>query len=83
MACGTPIITTDIRGIEDFCIHNETALFVPVDNIQAMADAIQILYKDKTLWEKLRNNGLKMTQRFNWDEQMVKLESIFNAELNA
>lgn len=77
MACGTPIISTRINGIEDFCIDEETALLVPSDDEPAMANAIVRLYRDKQLWNKLRNNGLEMVKKFNWDKQMAKLENIF------
>src|SRR5581483_546244 len=49
MACGTPVISTKVNGIEDFCIDEETALLVPVDDEKAMADAIVRLSRDQNL----------------------------------
>lgn len=83
MACGTPVITTDIRGIEDFCIPNETALFVPPDDERAMANEIIKLSKDPYLWQTLRKNGLRKVQEFSWNAQMEKLEDIFVQALHA
>ena len=81
MACGTPVISTNIRGIEDFCIAEETCLMVPTDDEPAMADAIVRLAKDNLLWTKLRNNGLEMVKKFDWDTEMQKLENVFSDAL--
>lgn len=83
MACGVPVISTKIVGIEDFCIDEETALLVPVDDPQAMADAIVRLHRDKDLYNKLRTNGLEMIKNFQWDNEMAKLESILQEALHA
>lgn len=81
MACGTPVISTKVNGIEDFCIDEETAILVPVDDEPAMADAIIRLSRDKQLWNKLRNNGLEMAKKFDWDTEMAKMEIILGDAL--
>lgn len=81
MACGTPVVTYNIYGIEDFCFNEETALIVPANDEEAMADAIIRLQKDKQLWQKLRSNGLEFLKNFNYDMEIEKLENIFKEAL--
>ena len=39
MACGVPVVTTDVGGIPFLVSHERTALLVPADAPQAMADS--------------------------------------------
>jgi len=83
MACGVPVVSTDCVGIEDFCIHEETALLVPIDDIEAMAQSVIRLHKDKELYDHIRNNALSKCGEFQWDIEMQKLEHVFATELEA
>lgn len=48
-AFGRPIIATDVPGCRDVGVQNENALLVPVDDPEALANAIERLAKDKSL----------------------------------
>ncbi len=48
-AFGRPIIATDVPGCRDVGVQNENALLVPVDDANALADAIERLASDKAL----------------------------------
>ncbi|MEO0562499.1 MAG: glycosyltransferase family 4 protein, partial [Chloroflexota bacterium] len=52
MACGLPVIGTDVSGIRDVIQHEETGLLVPPDE-QALADAIRRLLDDASLRQRL------------------------------
>ena len=49
MACGRPVIATDIVGNRGAVIHQETGLLVPPGNAHALADAILTLVADTQL----------------------------------
>lgn len=59
-AFGRPIIATDVPGCRDVGVENENALLVPVDNAEALANAIERLANDKTLRERF---GRKSRER--------------------
>lgn len=48
-ACGRPLIATDAPGCREIAIHERTGLLVPIEDPQALADAIQRLASSKEL----------------------------------
>lgn len=76
MACGVPVVCTDIGGVKDFAFHEETALLVPTKDPKAMASAILRLIKDKNLRESLRENAYQHIKQFDWDKSAERLEKI-------
>jgi glycosyltransferase involved in cell wall biosynthesis len=67
MACGTPVVCTDIGGVRDFAFHDRTALLVPPRDPRALADAIVRMMEDGGLRERLAANALAGVERFDWD----------------
>jgi glycosyltransferase involved in cell wall biosynthesis len=77
MACGTPVVCTDIGGVRDFAFHERTALLVPARDASAMAASIARMLDDRALRERLAANALAGIERFDWeraaDEFLEKL----------
>ena len=67
MACGTPVVCTDIGGVRDFAFHERTALLVPVRDAGALADAMVRMIEDPALRARLAAAALAEVERFNWD----------------
>jgi glycosyltransferase involved in cell wall biosynthesis len=67
MACGTPVVCTDIGGVRDFAFQERTALVVPVRDAPALAAAIARMLDDAALRERLASNALAEVERFDWD----------------
>lgn len=49
MACGRPIITTDTNGCRETVKDGETGFLVPVENAEAVADAMRKFIEDPSL----------------------------------
>ena len=62
LGCGLPVIATCAGGTPEGFTDGETALLIPPDNAQAMADAIARLVRDETLRQRLRENGIREAQ---------------------
>ncbi len=81
MAMGVPIVTTDAGGIP-FVVENEkTALLVPVDDPERMANAIKRLLKEPMLYNSLSENGRKESEHYKLDnikKQWLSLYSSMN-----
>lgn len=76
LACGIPVITTNVGGIPYIVSDYETALMVEVNNYQMMADKVTQLINDDNLYEKLVINGIKQIEKYTWDivkEQWIGL----------
>lgn len=80
MACGAPVITTNI-GTEDYAFNGENALVVPPRDPKKMAEAILELLKNEDLRERLRKAGPKKAKEFTWDRTTDTIDSILRREV--
>jgi len=67
MACGVPVVCSDIGGVADFAFHERTALLAPLRDTQALADAISRMVDTPTLREELSRNALDRVEEFDWE----------------
>jgi glycosyltransferase involved in cell wall biosynthesis len=81
MACGTPVVTTDCKGVKDYVVDGENALLVPPKVPEAIAQSIIKIYNNPKLSEKLKQNGLKTAQNFTWERVVDVFEKAFKDAL--
>jgi len=68
LACGLPVISTDVGGVPYIVKHCETALLIPPEDAQKMADAMCELYADQTLYANLSKNGPVEVAQYSWEK---------------
>jgi glycosyltransferase involved in cell wall biosynthesis len=66
MACGTPIVTSNVNGLEE--IGGDAALLVDPQNTAEIAAAIGRVCHDPALQQTLSARGLARSRLFNWDD---------------
>jgi len=66
-AAGTPVIASDVSGLRDSVLANQTGLLVPPEDPQSLAHAMARLISDPALRARLAKNSLAWSQKFNWD----------------
>ncbi len=66
MASGLPVVTTNVGGIPYFAEHERTALLVPANDPQAMANEVTRLLETPSLYRKLVVNGLEEVKQYTW-----------------
>jgi len=66
MACGTPIVTANRAAPPE--IAGDAALLVDPLDVEAMANALIQLLKDRALREELSRRGLARSRRYSWSE---------------
>ncbi len=75
MACGKPVISTDLdTGTSWINIDKETGFVVEPKNSKELAEKIDMLLKDEELYQKYRNNSLKRAMDLSIDAFVDKLE---------
>jgi len=60
MACGTPVIASDIGGMSELIIDDETGMLVPPEDPVKLAEAINHLLGDPELLEKCSKQGREL-----------------------
>lgn len=66
LACGLPVVSSDVGGVPYILTHEETGLLVPARNPNALAAAIIRLSEDEELRQRLRENGLEQIKQYTW-----------------
>ncbi len=67
LACGLPVVSTDVGGVPFLVRHGETALLVKPGDADAMAGAMARLIEDETLRATLIQNGTEHVRAFTWE----------------
>jgi len=66
LACGVPVISTNVGGVPYIVQDTKTAMLVAADDVQGMAQAISRLRADSTLRTQLRENGCRAVAQYAW-----------------
>jgi len=83
LACGLPVISTNVGGIPFMLEDGKTALLVPPKAPEAMANAMLRLINDPALSEVLVRNGLDEAKKYTWSHVWPILARTYAAALNA
>lgn len=65
MACGTPILTSNVNGLEE--IAGDAAVLVDPSNVGEIAESIGRVLSDPELSASLSERGLQRSKSFTWD----------------
>jgi glycosyltransferase involved in cell wall biosynthesis len=77
MDVGVPIIASNVGGIPDIVIDNETGLLVEPNDSSVLADAIVKLSNDKTLQAKLIEGAKKQIENYTPQKMAEKYLSLY------
>lgn len=62
-ACGRPVVATDVPGCRDIARENVNALLVPLEDVEALADAVERLALDPQLRRRFGMAGRELVER--------------------
>lgn len=78
LARGLPVVSTAVAGIGELVRDGETGLLVPPDDPTALADAIELLLRDRGLARRLGRAGRQLVaQRFDPEQSAAQLQRVF------
>ena len=80
LACGLPVVASDIDPLRTFLEHDHSALLVPAQDGDALAGALAGLARDPGARERLRAGGREVARAFTWDAAAATHERVY-AEL--
>lgn len=73
MACGLPVVTSDLEAIREFATPDESALLVPPGDPARLATGLERVLADADLRRALARGGRRVARRFPWDVQADRL----------
>lgn len=78
MACGTPVIASDVGGLKFTVIPEETGLLVPPQDIAGFSHALDRVLSDKLWARKLRRQAsMRVQENFSWSGVAVQLSDLY------
>lgn len=82
MTMSRPLIGPDHGGAKEMMQHNETGLLFKAGNAQSLASAIETLYRDQPLSNRLAKAARKKAlQTFAVTEHVCKIQAVYNRML--
>ena len=78
LACGTPVIGTDMGGLPEVVTHGETGFLYPIGDTEAMAEGALSLLKDQARWTRFSEAGRDdAVRRFSSDRVVPLYEDLY------
>jgi glycosyltransferase involved in cell wall biosynthesis len=75
MACGTPVITSNISSLPEFA--SDAALLVDPHSTDEIAQAITRLLEDEQLRTKLQEQGYQRARQYTWEISAQKMLHVY------
>jgi D-inositol-3-phosphate glycosyltransferase len=81
MACGTPVIASEVGGLSTLVRDGRTGFLVPDGNPQALADRLRPLLGDSALRATLGSQGVATAESYTWPAIAERMEVVYDAVL--
>jgi glycosyltransferase involved in cell wall biosynthesis len=81
MACGVPVITTDVGIVPQAFGELQKEFILPERNVATLKDAIRRLFKDPSLLQKLSAENLTSIAPWNWPIMAAQFGPFFHKAL--
>ena len=83
MACEKPVIVTDVGGLPEVVVADETGYIVPPRKPEAIAEKIVLLLNDSALRQKMGRAGRLHVQRnYEWQQNVAQMIAVYQAQMN-
>jgi len=80
MACKRAVVATRVGALLDYAVDGQTALLSDPHDVDALAENILRLAKDKQEREKIAENGYNSVRQLSWENSVDKIEKVFRGE---
>lgn len=81
MACGTPVIASQVGGLGFLVRDGETGYVVPANDINKLAEYLVKLIKDTALQDKLGSQSAVYARNYAWSIISEKIIEVYHQEL--
>ena len=77
MACGTPVVASDVGGLSYTVEDGVTGFLVPQRNPLALADRICDILNDELFRDQLGRQALEVAQRYSWQQIADQIVDVY------
>ena len=82
-AGGLPIITTDVGGVQDIIVNNETGFIVPKNNVSLFTEKLLLLIEDESERNRLSQKGWDFVKnKFHYTTLVKNMDEYYQLLLN-
>jgi glycosyltransferase involved in cell wall biosynthesis len=78
LACGTPVIATDIGGARDY-LNESCAVLTPPGDACAMVDAVMDITRDSAACRRMGDAARKKALEFSWPAVAARLTELYRS----
>ncbi len=78
MACGTPVVASQVGGLAYLVQDGVTGFTVPVDEPEELARRITSLLEDQDLHDRLAHQSVEVAQAYAWEKIASRLLAVYN-----
>jgi phosphoheptose isomerase len=83
MACGTPVIGSNVGGVKFSVVNGKTGALVPAQDPRALSDKLTEAYQQPELLSKWRENALKRVNAFfTWETVARSMATLYDKLLS-
>jgi phosphatidylinositol alpha-1,6-mannosyltransferase len=79
MACGTPVVGTDVGGIPTAVDDGETGYLVPKDGIPQLAERMTALLSDPEEYERMSHASREWAETHDWGEVASRVADVYHS----
>jgi glycosyltransferase involved in cell wall biosynthesis len=73
LACGTPVVATDVGGVANALAGGEAGILVPPGDAQALADAVETLVDDEATRARLVERGRELVRHVTIEAESARV----------
>jgi N-acetyl-alpha-D-glucosaminyl L-malate synthase BshA len=81
MACGVPVIASDVGGLGEVMTNGQTGILRPPDDLDGMVDEALELLTDRDKWCRIREAAVERAACFTPDRIVPKYEAVYRKVL--
>lgn len=81
LACGTPIVASDLPINKEVLRNKENALLFSADDPKALAQAIKTVFRNPKLADKISKNALRDSQKYSYENRAKKIINLLKQSI--
>ncbi len=81
MACGTPVVASQVGGLAHLVEDGVTGYHVPVENPQALSERITGLLEDKALRYRMGHDAFAFAKKYGWENITDRIIHLYQSTI--